>query len=134
MMKIKLDYITNSSSTSFVYISDKELNKEDFMKAVGVDIDGPVSDLFLQMYEEICSALRRKGNRIISKEAVDSLVGSHEFTPETICRMKDAIDRGKTVITSTLSSEGSLAESLMCMTVFEIESDQFYINAYCSYW
>ena len=133
-MKIKFDFVSNSSSTSFVYISDEELNEEAFFKAVGVNKDGPVGDLFYQMYSEISDAILDDGNPVMTLEAANTFAGAHEFTPDVIEKIKDAIKQGKKVVTSTLSSDGSLAESLMCMEIFEIESDRFYINAYCNYW
>ena len=133
-MKIKYDFVSNSSSTSFVYISDEELSEEVFLEAAGVDRDSPVVDLFRQMHSEISTAIRHNGKQITTKEAADSLAGSHEFTPEVIEKMIDAIEQGKNVVTSTLSSDGPLAESLLCMAMFEIESDRFYINAYNNYW
>lgn len=132
-MKIKLDFVSNSSSTSFVYISDVELTEDAFLEAAGVERDGPVGDLFVQMHGEIESALRN-GTTVSSKEAADQLSGTHEFTPEVIQRMKDAIDLGKMVSTGSLDSDGPLAESLLCMAIFEVESDTFYINAYNNYW
>lgn len=133
-MKIKLDFVSNSSSTSFVYISDEELSEEVFLEAAGVDREGPVGDLFCQMHSEIITHIRAYGEEITTKDAADKLAGSHEFTPEVVEKMKEAIEQGKTVITSTLSSDGPLAESLLCMAMFEIESDRFYINAYNNYW
>ncbi len=133
-MKIKFDFVTNSSSTSFVYISDEELSEEVFLKAAGVEADSPVGDLFRQMHSEISTAIRHYGKQITTKEAADSLAGSHEFTPEVVEKMKEAIEQGKNVVTSELSSDGPLAESLLCMTMFEIESDHFYINAYNNFW
>jgi hypothetical protein len=133
-MKIKLDFVSNSSSTSFVYISDEELSEEVFLEAAGVDGDGPVGDLFRQMYFELSTAILQYGQQVPTKEAADSLAGTHEFTPEVVEKMKDAIEQGKNVVTSKLSSDGSLAESFLCTTMFEIESDRFYINAYNNYW
>ena len=133
-MKIKYDFVSNSSSTSFVYISNEELSEEVFLEAAGVDRDSPVGDLFRQMHSEINTALQHYGKQITTKEVADSLSGSHEFTPEVVKKMKDAIEQGKKVVTSTLSSDGTLAESLLCMEMFEIESDRFYINAYNNYW
>ena len=133
-MKIKLDFVTNSSSTSFVYIADEELSEEVFLEAAGVDGDGPVGDLFRLMYSEISDAILHYGKQVTTKEAADSLLGSHEFTPEVVEKMKDAIEQGKKVVTSTLSSDGPLAESCLCMAMFEIKSDSFYINAYNNYW
>lgn len=133
-MKIKIDFVSNSSSTSFVYISDEELSEEAFLQAAGVERDGPVGDLFHQMYSEISTTILHYGKHIKTKENADSLAGTHKFTPEVIEKMKEAIDEGKNVITSTLSSDGALAESLLCMAIFEVESDSFYINAYNNYW
>lgn len=133
-MKIKFDFVTNSSSTSFVYISDEDLSEEAFLKAAGVNGDSPVGDLFRQMHYEISTAIRDYGKQVTTKEAADSLAGTHEFTPEVVQKMKDAIEKGKNVVTSKLSSDGPLAESLLCMAMFEIESDHFYINAYNNYW
>jgi hypothetical protein len=133
-MKIKLDFVSNSSSTSFVYISDEELSEEVFLEAAGVDGDGPVGGLFRQMHSEISTAIRHYGKQVTTKEAAVSLAGTHEFTPEVVEKMKDAIEKGKNVVTSKLSSDGPLAESLLCMAMFEIESDRFYINAYNNYW
>jgi len=33
-----------------------------------------------------------------------------------------------------LSSEECLAESVLCMEIFEIESERFFLNAYDNYW
>lgn len=133
-MKIKLDFVTNSSSTSFVYISGEELSEEVFLEAAGVDGDGPVGDLFRQMHSEISNAIQYYGRQVTTKQAADSLAGEHKFTPEVVEKMKDAIEQGKTVVTARLSSDGTLAESLMCTAMFEVESDRFYINAYNNYW
>ena len=133
-MKIRFDFVTNSSSTSFVYISDEDLSEEAFLKAAGVDRNSPVGDLFRQMHSELITAIELNGKQIMTKNAADSLAGTHKFTPEVVEKMKDAIEQGKNVVTSKLSSDGPLAESLLCMAMFEIESDRFYINAYNNYW
>ncbi len=86
------------------------------------------------MHSEISTAIQHYGKQIMTKEAADSFTGEHEFTPDVVEKMKDAIEQGKRVVTATLSSDGPLAESLLCMAMFEIESDSFYINAYNNYW
>lgn len=132
-MKIKLDFVSNSSSTSFVYISDIDLTEDIFLEAAGVDRDGPVGDIFLQMHWELTSAMGN-GTSVKTNEAADNLAGSHEYTPDIVQKMKDAIDQGKNVVTGTLDSDGPLAESLLCVAMFEIVSDKFYINAYNNVW
>ncbi|MGA3697030.1 hypothetical protein ACPAVH_14285 [Enterobacteriaceae bacterium TYF_5] len=133
-MKIKLDFVSNSSSTSFVYISDTELTLDKFLESVGVDKDSPVGDLFCEMYIELNDAIINYGKSIGTIEEANALLGSYEFTPEVIDKMKDGIASGRNVITSSLSSDGQFAESLLCITVFEIDSEHFYINAYNNYW
>ena len=132
-MKFKIDFISNSSSTSFVYIANEELNEEAFFLAAGVEVNGPAAPLFHQMYAEIGGAIGN-GEKINTKEDADAFAGRHEFTPDVIDKMKEAIALGKEVVTGKLSSDGALAESALCMEVFEIESDRFYINAYNNYW
>ena len=75
-----------------------------------------------------------RGTKIASKEAAEQLAGTHKYTPEVIQKMKHAVEQGKRVVTATLDSDGPLAESLLCVSMFEIESDKFYINAYNNYW
>jgi hypothetical protein len=132
-MKIKIDFVSNSSSTSFVYISDRDLEEEDFFKATGVSPDSPVAELFSQMFYELSSRIR-EGTPLSSKEEIDSLYERDEFTSETIQKMKEAVSKGQKVIVSQLSSENNLPEMMMCTEIFEIESDKFHINAYSNYW
>jgi len=116
-----------------VYISDDELSEEAFLESAGVDESGPAGDLFRQMYSELSYAIQN-GKAIMTQEEVESLAGKHEFTPGVVEKMKDAVEQGKMVVTSSLSSDGGFAESLLCMAAFEINSDHFYINAYNNYW
>lgn len=132
-MKVKVDFVSNSSSTSFVYISEGDLEKEDFFKASGVSPDSPVSELFSQMFYELSSRIQ-EGTPLSSSEEIDGLDERHEFTAETIERMKEAVSKGQKVIVSQLSSENNLPEMMMCTSIFEIESDKFHINAYSNYW
>ncbi len=97
-MKIKLDFISNSSSTSFVYISDTELTLEKFLESVGVAKDSPVGDLFCDMYDELNNAIKNYGTAIKTIEEANALLGSYEFTPEVINKMKDGILSGKVLL------------------------------------
>lgn len=132
-MKLKLDFVSNSSSTSFVYIPDGDFTEEAFMKAAGVDPNGPVGDLFREMHWELFSELQN-GETVATAEQAGALANRHEFTPDVIERIKEAISQGKSVYTGSLSSDGPFAESLLCVEMFEITSDEFYINAFNNYW
>lgn len=132
-MKIKMDFVSNSSSTSFVYIAKDMLSKEDFFHAAGVNLDSPVAGLFADMFGQLKTSIER-GEALHSVEEVDAFIGKHEFTPEVLDRMRKALEQGLIVTTGTLSSEQCLAEIVLCMEIFEIESERFYINAYDNYW
>ncbi len=132
-MKIKMDFVSNSSSTSFVYIAKETISKEDFLEAAGVGANSPVAPLFEEMFYQIESNIER-GNTLHSADEVDALQSDHEFTPEVLDRMKKALRQGQKVITGTFSSEECLAESVLCVEIFEIDSEKFFINAYDNYW
>ncbi|WP_412064684.1 hypothetical protein [Rhizobium sp. SYY.PMSO] len=131
-MKIKMDFVSNSSSTSFIYISDQQFTKESFFEAIGASDQGPLGSFFVSMYEELDNSILN-GERIVS---VEQAASSRDFdlTPEVLARISNALVEGKQVVRGGLSSDGAIAESILCMEIFEIETDKFFINAYPSYW
>lgn len=132
-MKIKMDFVSNSSSTSFVYISRDMLSKQDFMAAAGVSADSPVASLFEDMFHELKARIAR-GETLKSLEDIDSLDDRERFTGEVIDRMKEAVEQGQTVTIGSFSSENNLAEMILCTEIFEIKSERFFLNAYENYW
>lgn len=132
-MKLKLDFVSNSSSTSFVYISDEQLTEEAFLKAAGVLPNSPVASIFVQMHTKLCRSIEH-GKKLNSKHQVDDLAHKEGFTSAVLERMKNALDSGKNVVVGSLSSEEDLAEMILCTEMFQIDSDEFFINAYMSYW
>ena len=132
-MKVKMDFVSNSSSTSFVYIARDMLSKQDFMAAVGVSPDSPVASLFEDMFLELKERIER-GETLTSVEDIDSLKNQERFTSEVIDRMKKGLEQGQTVTVGSFSSENNLAEMTLCTEIFEIESERFFINAYENYW
>ena len=132
-MKVKMDFVSNSSSTSFVYIARDMLSKQDFMAAAGVSADSPVASLFEGMFHELKERIER-GENLTSVEDIDSIDYRERFTSEVIDRMKKALEQGQTVTIGSFSSENNLAEMTLCTEIFEIESERFFINAYENYW
>lgn len=132
-MKVKVDFVSNSSSTSFVYIARDMLSKQDFMTAAGVGADSPVASLFEDMFQQLKEAIGR-GQTLTNVEEIESLENRDRFASEVLDRMKIALERGETVTIGSFSSEENLAECTLCTEIFEIESDRFFINAYENYW
>ena len=132
-MKIKMDFISNSSSTSFIYISNGEFNESSFFDAVGVSQDSPLFTLFGKMFLVLSEAIRL-GDKVTDESQLVQDDKDPKFTPEVIDRAKKALKDGKDVVVSRLSNEEALEESFLCTEIFEIESNEFYINAYDNYW
>lgn len=132
-MKVKVDFVSNSSSTSFVYIAPEMLSKQDFMAAVGVGPDSPVTSLFENMFYRLKENIEQ-GETLTDAEDIGSLENRERFTSDVIARMKVALEQGQTVTVGSFSSEVDLAECMLCTEIFEIESERFFINAYENYW
>lgn len=132
-MKIKMDFVSNSSSTSFVYIARDMLSRDDFLAAAGVGPDSPVAPLFDSMFAELKTQIDR-GTVLTRVEEVDTPEHRQLYTPAVLDRMKRGIEDGETVTIGHFSSESNLAELTLCTEIFEIESERFFINAYDNYW
>lgn len=132
-MKVKVDFVSNSSSTSFVYIAREMLSKADFMTAAGVRADSPVAPLFENMFRQLERRIER-GETLTCVSDIDKLDSRDSFTSDVLERMKVAVESGLTVTVGSFSSEEDLAETTLCTEIFEIESERFFINAYENYW
>ncbi|MEE4210982.1 MAG: hypothetical protein V2I43_17165 [Parvularcula sp.] len=128
-----MDFVSNSSSTSFVYIARDMLSLDDFLAAAGVDPDSPVAPLFETMFAELMTQIDR-GTVLTRVEDVDALQYRQHYTPAVLDRMKQGIAAGETVTVGDFSSENNLAEMTLCTEIFEIKSERFFINAYDNYW
>lgn len=132
-MKLKVDFVSNSSSTSFVYISSDMLTLKDFMTAAGVAENSPVGPLFHDMYRELYKRIEQ-GETLTSVEEIENIREKEQFTNDVVAKMKAAVQQGQFVTIGSFSSENNLAESILCTEIFEINSERFFINAYENYW
>ena len=132
-MKIKIDFVSNSSSTSFIYIGDGKLTKDSFLAAIGVEIDSPLIELFEGLYDALSSAIH-SGEEITSEDQLVQASEYPDFVRDVVEKAKLGLRDGKKVVICGLSSDGNIAESFLCMEAFEIISADFYLSGLDNYW
>jgi len=129
-LKIKSDFISNSSSTSFIYIARKDFTKEAFYEMIGVSPESPLSHMFEKLYNVLSNGIQ--GGEHLNESRLKDL--TNDFTNDVIQKAKQALLDGEQVVKGSLDSETDGPESFLCMDVFEIKSQDLYINGFDNYW
>lgn len=138
-MKIKNDFITNSSSTSFILSLKDVVNKKNFMNKIGITGEFPLSKIFEDLFEAIQENKKEIHEYIRDcqegDKSVEEFLESEGYDIETISKVKELISNGRTVYYGKLSSDGSTsAEVFFCMESFLVCEEDIYFNGEIGGW
>lgn len=138
-MKIRQDFVTNSSSTSFVISMKKEINEQNFLRAIGADRSSAMKKIFEDLYVAI-DKKKEDINLVINESrcghnAVEDFLKAKSFDDDTINIVKKLLEQGRIVYYGTLGSDGdSVAERYFCTESFLICDDNIYFNGQIKDW
>ncbi len=139
-MKIKTDFVTNSSSTCYVVMTKGEFTLESFLKASGIEETSPFRTMFETLFNSLSSFISPLETGVKKHRWYKDRCTSTEefikvyFSNETWERIQKARKEGFEVYIGELSSEENEIETFFCTSSFVIESDSLIIDASCDGW
>lgn len=135
-MKIRAGFVSNSSSTSFLIIAKKDLNRVDFFELMGIDLDSPIADLFSQFYDDVMHSMERKVDfKTAENDApAEAWFEQDRLSPHMVQKLREAKERGLKAYYGRLDSETSLIQAFFCTDSFEVENEKIYFDGLDNVW
>lgn len=128
-MRVRAGYVSNSSSTSFLILTDEELKEESFLDLMGVTRESPLAGVFRSLYERIKSgAARRNVTHDNLAFIPEEWFGDDHIARAVKERLALARPGGLIAYYGRLDSDGDIVESFFCTESFEAANERMYFN------
>lgn len=135
-MKVRTDFVSNSSSTSFILILKGDWSVDRLGQLMGI----PRDSALWPIVEGLFAAIRLDGAPIEkhydeakSPEAIVKEV-EEDFSKEVAVRVQAALQAGQRVVVGKLGSDGPATEAFLCTESFELDDGGLYLNGLCCSW
>lgn len=132
-MKIRMGYVTNSSSTNFIVLSKKKLTVDYLYKKLGFKLNSVIKS----QAEELCQAIINgtiNGFRWLNWNAITEESIKEQFGEKAARIFRETKPKGYFAYVGHTSTDNGDLTCFFTMDSFEIDENDFYLNArHCVY-
>ncbi|MDR1084345.1 MAG: hypothetical protein LBP22_05650 [Deltaproteobacteria bacterium] len=127
-MKIRQDFVTNSSSTSFLISLHGEFTQENFLKGLRLNPDFLLHPMFEEMFEIVdrCKQDTDELMKSYSLESVEDFLDRMSFNEETIEIFNSYLAEKWKIYSGYFSDDCSPLEQYLCFSDFLVHNEDIF--------